>query len=72
MILFTFNLINLAPNAVANKALPRTTMQHCKAIPIIIYKFVLFTILKEQLIFTANANNLLNAATYKAVALICG
>jgi hypothetical protein len=43
-----------------------------KPTPIIIYKFVLFTKLKEQFTFTTNANNLKNATTLKAVALICG
>jgi hypothetical protein len=57
---------------VANKALPRTTRQHRKAMPLIIYQPILLTTFKEQLTFTTNANNLSNAVMFKAVALICG
>jgi len=50
---------------------PRTAMMNKKLLPIIFNKFVYLTTFKKQLTFTSDANNLLNAADFKAVALIC-
>jgi len=61
-------------NCLTALQLKRCPKQQCntkKPMPIIIYKYVLFTKLKEQFTFTTNTNNLKNAATFKAVALSC-
>jgi len=52
--------------------LKRCPEQQCnseKPTPIIIYKFILFTTLKEQLTLTTQIFNYTKAATFKAVAL---
>jgi len=56
-------------NGVVFKPPPNTAMLLKKRTPIIIYKFVLFTTLKEQLTFRTQLYNRANAALFKAVGL---